>query len=126
MLLKASSSMSSEVDRRIADAIIAARDNVALIREWGSTLDLSALRGDKKTRYAIERAFIALDSAIRDVPTSLLEAHGIPVNMIAGFRNILAHTYDDILDDRVILTIKDDLPVLDAALQSAMTAVRSA
>jgi uncharacterized protein with HEPN domain len=118
--------MSSEEGRKMADAIVAARDNVALIREWGSAMDLSALRADKKTRYAIERAFIALDAAIRDVPSSLLEAHGIPANMIAGFRNILAHTYDDILDERVILTIKDDLPVLDAALQSAMTAVRSA
>jgi len=36
--------------------------------------------------------------------------------MIAGFRNALAHTYDDILDERVILTIREDLPALNAAL----------
>lgn len=43
-------------------------------------------------------------------------AHGIPAGMIAGFRNALAHTYDDILDERVILTIRNDLPELDHAL----------
>jgi hypothetical protein len=42
--------MSSEADQRIADAIIAARDNVALIRAWGADLDLDALRSDRKTR----------------------------------------------------------------------------
>ncbi len=36
--------------------------------------------------------------------------------MIAGFRNALTHTYDDILDERVILTIREDLPALDTAL----------
>lgn len=44
--------------------------------------------------------------------------------MIAGFRNVLAHTYDDILDERVILTIKDDLPLLDVALAAALAAKR--
>lgn len=83
--------MSSESDRQISDAIVAARDNVALIREWGAALDLDGLRADKKTRYAVERAFIALDAAIRDVPASLLQTLGIPANMIAGFRNMLAH-----------------------------------
>lgn len=40
--------------------------------------------------------------------------------MIAGLRNALAHAYDDILDQRVILTIQQDLPALDAALASML------
>jgi uncharacterized protein with HEPN domain len=67
---------------------------------------------------------MALDAAIRDVPDQILSASGIPANMIAGFRNVLAHTYDDILDERVILTIKDELPTLDAALASALASLR--
>jgi uncharacterized protein YutE (UPF0331/DUF86 family) len=35
---------------------------------------------------------------------------------VAGFRNALAHTYEDILDARVMLTIEEDLPDLDARL----------
>ncbi len=116
--------MSSEAEQRTIDGIVAARDNVALIREWGADLDLESLRADRKTRYAIERAFIALDAAIRDVSPAVLTAHGIPANMIAGFRNVLAHTYDDILDERVVLTIKDDLPTLDAVLASALASLR--
>jgi uncharacterized protein with HEPN domain len=117
--------MSSENDARIADAIVAARDNVALILDWAAGLDLEALKADRKTRYAIERAFMALDASVRDIPSEALRENGIPANMIAGFRNVLAHTYDDILDDRVILTIRDDLPVLDEALAKMLAAVRA-
>ena len=107
--------MSSEPDKVVL-AAIEARDNVRLIREWSAGQDLEAIRADRKTRYAIERAFMAIDAAVRDIPADVLAAHGIPAKMIAGFRNALAHTYDDILDERVMLTINDDLPALDAAL----------
>jgi len=117
--------MSSDADQKIRDALVAARDNVALLREWGAALDIDGLRADRKTRYAIERAFIAPDAAIRDMPASLLQAYGIPASMIAGLRNMLAHTYDHLLDERVILTIRVDLPDLDAALESARAALRT-
>lgn len=77
---------------------------------------MSALSSDRKTRYAIERAFMMIDAAIRDLPTDLVADHKIPANLIAGFRNALAHTYDNILDERVLLTIREDLPALDRAL----------
>lgn len=118
--------MSSDAGRRTIEAIAAARDNIALIREWGSALDLDTLKRDRKSRYAIERAFMALDAAVRDMPADLLNAHGVPANLISGFRNVLAHTYDDILDDRVILTIREDLPPLDEALEKMLVALRGA
>ena len=108
--------MSSESSGKTTQAILEARENVRLIREWAAGQDLGSLRQDRKTRYAIERAFIAIDAAIRDIPADVLTVHCIPARMIAGFRNALAHTYDDILDERVMLTIRDDLPALDAAL----------
>ena len=95
---------------------MAARQNIALIKAWAGGRDLEALKADTLVRYAIERAFIAIHSSIRDIPAALLDRHGVPAGMIAGFRNALAHTYDDVLDERVILTIRDDLPALDAAL----------
>ena len=55
----------------------------------------------------------------------MLDRHGIPAGMIAGFRNALAHTYEDILDERVILTIREDLPVLDAALVAVERALNA-
>lgn len=89
--------MSSEGGGKITLAVVAARENIALIRAWATGRDLAALKADTLVRYAIERAFIAIHSSIRDVPAALLEQHGIPSGMIAGFRNTLAHTYDDVL-----------------------------
>jgi uncharacterized protein with HEPN domain len=112
--------MSSEARGKIVLAIVAARENIRLIRTWSGGRDLDALKADTLLRYAIERAFIAIDSALKDVPEPLLVARGIPAGMIAGFRNALAHTYDDVLDERVILTIREDLPALDSALAAML------
>lgn len=108
--------MHSDKTGRAALAALEAQENVRLIMEWAQGLDLAALKSDRKARYAIERAFIAIDAALRDISPDVLARFGIPVRMIAGFRNTLAHTYDDVLDDRVILTIERDLPELNAAL----------
>lgn len=108
--------MSSEDGGRAKAAILAARENIALIRAWAEERPLPELRSDTLVRYAIERTFIAIDSAMRDIPQGLIEDHGLPVHLVAGFRNALAHTYDDVLDERVILTIREDLPDLDARL----------
>ncbi len=113
--------MPSERQGRIDRAIVEARENISLIQIWWAASDLDALRADRKTRYAIERAFIAIDAAIRDIPQDLIQRYGIPANLIAGFRNALAHTYEDILDERVILTIQEDLPALDITLQRMQT-----
>ena len=59
--------MSSEPDKVVL-AAIEARDNVRLIREWSAGQDLEAIRADRKTRYAIERAFMAIDAAAATSP----------------------------------------------------------
>ncbi len=115
--------MSSSDDDKAVRAITAARHNIELIRTWTGERSLDELKADTLVRYAVERAFMAIDSSIRDAPADLLTRHGVPAGMIAGFRNALAHTYDDILDERVILTIRHDLPALDAALAEMLKAL---
>lgn len=112
--------MSFDPGAKVTRAIVAARHNIRLIQVWSDGRDLEALKADTLRRYAIERAFIAIDSSVKDIPPEVLMRHGIPARMIAGFRNALAHTYDDILDERVILTIREDLPLLDAALAAML------
>jgi uncharacterized protein with HEPN domain len=116
--------MSSEGDGKVTLAISATRGNIRLIQTWAMERDLDALKTDTLVRYAIERAFIAIASSIRDIPADLLTEHDVPAGMIAGFRNALTHTYDDILDERVILTIREDLPAPDAALAAMEAAFR--
>lgn len=114
--------MPSSGDRKTRRAVLTARENIRLIREW-SPGTLEAIRADLRTRYAIERAFLAIDAAVRDIPRELAAAHAIPVDKISGFRNVLAHTYEDLLDERVLLTIEDDLPSLDGALARLLDAL---
>ncbi|MEO7027766.1 MAG: HepT-like ribonuclease domain-containing protein [Caulobacteraceae bacterium] len=106
-------SRSSENLGRAALAIVAARENIALIRTWAGAKPLAELRSNTLVRYAVERAFMAIHSALRDIPATVVPTSELPTRLIAGFRNALAHTYDDILDERVILTIREDLPALD-------------
>ena len=113
--------MSSEDRARALLAILSARQNLALIHDWAKSRDLEALRSDTMARYAIERAFIALAAAMRDIPEPIIARHRLPATLIAGFRNALAHTYDDIIDERVILTIREDLPALDKQLAAIET-----
>lgn len=94
--------MPSELTGKAVLAILDVRENIKLITTWAAEGDLEAIKADRKTRYAIERAFMAIDAAIRDIPLGLIDAYQVPANLIAGFRNALAHTYDDILDERVM------------------------
>jgi uncharacterized protein with HEPN domain len=115
--------MRSELPGKTVLAILEVRENIRLITIWASEGDLDAIKADRKTRYAIERAFMAVDAAIRDIPRHLLDEYRVPANLIAGFRNALAHTYDDIMDERVMLTIAEDLPALDASLAQMLVSL---
>ena len=78
------------------------------------------LRDDTMLRYAVERAFICIDAAVRDISVDLTDKHALPMRFIAGFRNRLAHSYEDIVDERIIDTIRNDLPLLDAQLAATL------
>jgi hypothetical protein len=73
--------MSSDADRKISSAVESARENIRLIQTWAEGRGLEALKGDVLVRYAIERAFIAIASSIRDIPADLLTEHAIPAGM---------------------------------------------
>lgn len=110
-------------DNRSQRAVLAARDNIAHLLSWTRGKAIVDLQGDTMLRYAVERAFMALDAAMRDVPAELILEHRVPARLIAGFRNILAHSYEDILDERIVTTIGQDLPLLDAQLAAILTSL---
>jgi uncharacterized protein with HEPN domain len=97
-------------------AIASARAEIRRIRQWVSGKDLDDLKMDEMRLYAVERAFMALAAALRDIPEALIASSDLDIRPAIGFRNVLAHSYGDILDGRVIATIRDDLPQLDDQL----------
>jgi uncharacterized protein with HEPN domain len=104
-------------DKDMPHAIITARHNIALIQQWWHGISYDDFKNDIMRRYAIQYAFISIGECIEDISRdSLLQAGPeIPWRKITGFRDWLAHTYDDLPDSRIIETI-DDLPSVDAAL----------
>jgi uncharacterized protein with HEPN domain len=78
--------------------IHAARLHIARIAEWTGDMDVAAYKSDARTRYACERAFIAIGEALGDlgaqVNLSNLAPTGPWVDPVR-FRHFLAHDYDD-------------------------------
>lgn len=88
-------------------------------------MDAASYQADFRTRYACERAFIAIGEALGDlagkVDLSAL-APGAPWADAVRFRHFLAHDYDDqAIPPLVWDTITRDLPGLDAALAALET-----
>jgi uncharacterized protein with HEPN domain len=86
------------------------RDAVAFIMQETANCDLSTYLADRKLRQAVERNFEIMGEAARrlreDDPEKAALIPDLPE--IISFRNVLAHGYDVIRDDRV-WTINTDL-----------------
>lgn len=106
--------------RTPAQAVYYARLQIERIREWTASLTLEQFQNDQRTRYAVERAFIALGEAVKDLAKTVdlpaLDPTG-PWNEPARFRDFLAHQYDDqVIPTLMWNTITTDLSALDSAL----------
>ena len=122
--------MSSDRRKSLPPAAIVerAKQQIILIFEWTAGLDVEAYVADELRRYAVERAFIALGEAIKDlsrvVDLQSLDPEG-PWREPARFRDFLAHDYDDlVIPDVVWATISDGLPDLARALDRVGLALR--
>jgi uncharacterized protein with HEPN domain len=99
--------------RTPAQAVYYARLQIARINEWTAALNLDQFQNDQRTRYAVERAFIALGEAIKDLAKGVdlptLDPTG-PWSGPARFRDFLAHQYDDqVIPTLMWNTIRTDL-----------------
>ena len=98
-----------------------ARRRIALIRAWTTSDTLATYLANEERQHAVERAFIGIGEAIKDlgrvVDLQALDPDG-PWREAPRFRDFLAHQYEDgVSHPDVWATICDDLPVLDAALE---------
>ena len=102
------------------EIIAAARRHIAHVREWTTDMDAERYEADLRTRYACERAFIAIGEALGDLGAKVdlaVLAPGGPWVDPVRFRHFLAHDYDDRATPPLVWdTIRFDLPELDLAL----------
>lgn len=112
--------MSSKSKLTPLEVVQHARRRIAQIGAWTADDDEESYLANDERQAAVERNFIAIGEAIKDLARTLdlatLDPSG-PWRHPARFRDFLAHKYDEgISHPEVWSTIKHDLPVLDAAL----------
>lgn len=93
----------------------------AAIRYLGGC-SLAQYQADDKTRAAVERALEITGEAMRKLAEHAPEvAARIPHSReIIGFRNVLAHGYADVDDEKVYKIAADNAPALLAAVRDVL------
>ncbi len=88
-------------------------DAARSIQEFTQDAVFNDYAGNKMMRSAVERQLEILGEAARRVSDGFKEGHpGVPWRQIVGLRNLLAHEYGDIRDERVWQIVSGDLPSL--------------
>lgn len=103
-----------------AETVFHARRRIAQINEWVASENESTYLASTLKQAAVERNFIAIGEAIKElgraVDLATLDPGG-PWRESARFRDFLAHQYEEgVSHPDVWSTIGNDLPALDAAL----------
>lgn len=81
--------------------------------------DWETYQGDWVRQLALERALEIVGEAARRVSAEYRSAHPeIPWRRIIAHRNVLAHEYGEIRQERLWVTATDDVPALVAALRA--------
>jgi len=88
-------------------------DAARSIQEFTHGAAFEDYAGNKMMRSAVERQLEILGEAARRVSQAFRDEHAeIPWRQVVGLRNVLAHEYGDIRDERVWQIVSDDLPTL--------------
>lgn len=93
--------MSRNPSLRLADIV----DACAAIANYIGSEDWNEFQNDPKTKDAVIRQLEIIGEAVKSLPDHLREQHpDIPWRQIAGFRDVLIHSYfgvDDSVEERI-------------------------
>jgi len=111
------------ITRRVAKRIWDAKTAAEAINSFTDGMNSDAFFASKLVQAAVERQFEIIGEALNavrlDDPTA---AEAIPLlSRWVGFRNFLAHRYDDVRDDILFRIIETDLPGLLDALEHLLS-----
>ena len=93
------------------------REAARSVSEFTQGVKYSQFETDKLLRSAVERQFLILGEAARQVSAGFREAHpNVPWRGIIGLRNVLAHEYGEVLVERLWLFAAQRIPELISIL----------
>ena len=85
------------------------------IREFSKGKSFEDYHQNKMLRLAVERLLEIIGQAAREISQKLIQRYpGISWTKIIGLRNILAHEYGEVKDEKIYLVAtRDILPLID-------------
>jgi uncharacterized protein with HEPN domain len=99
-------------------------DAARTVSEFTRGIRLGDYMKDRKLQLAIEREIEIIGEAARRVSDSFKEAHPeIPWRLIVAQRNVLAHEYGEIIQERIWNLATKNVPELIAKLEPLIPAL---
>jgi uncharacterized protein with HEPN domain len=95
------------------------REAALAIRTFMQGVSYARFEDDKMVRSAVERQFLIIGEAGRQVSQEFRDAHPeVPWRGVVGLRNVLAHEYGEVLVERLWLYATQRIPELIGLLDS--------
>lgn len=109
--------MSRDPQLRLADIV----ESCARIGDYISGLDATGFAQDLKTQDAVIRQFEIIGEAVKSLPPELIARDpAIPWSQIAGFRDVLAHSYFAVDTSVIWDAASEKAPALKASCEQLL------
>jgi len=90
-----------------------------LVKQFVENVNFRDYERDRKLQLAVERGIEIIGEAARNISDAFKQAHPeIPWRGIIGQRNVLAHEYGEIKQERIWIVAKEKIPDLISKLQT--------
>jgi uncharacterized protein with HEPN domain len=94
------------------------RENIHLAEQFAAGVSVEALKGDRRTFYALTRCLEIISEAARRLPQTLRNRHPeLPWRAIMGAGNVYRHDYDNVAEEIVWRTVQNNLAPLLVAVE---------
>ncbi len=97
-------------------------DAACQVQEFAQGKSFDDYRQDKKLRLATERLLEIIGQAAKEISENFRTRYpDVPWAKIIGLRNVLAHEYGEVKDEKVYLVAAKDILVLAGQLKQILT-----
>jgi uncharacterized protein with HEPN domain len=97
------------------------RENIRLAEQFAAGASVEALKADRRTFYALTRCLEIISEAARRLPQTLRNRHPeLPWRAIMGAGNVYRHDYDNVAEEIVWQTVRNNLAPLLVAVEAEL------